>query len=169
MANLKRIENVICIILQTLIAVILGVMVIFMCLQVATRYFVSVQVTWVEDICVLCMQWIAGMGIPLAWFRGTHLTMDITDKIYSEKVKRFFYIALQIVALYAAIRLILLGFYNFRLNRGFKESGVGYDESFRYVPLIICGFLLTVATSFKVIEICFQFIEKKKGKEAVKV
>ena len=166
MSYLKKIEKIICTVLEIVIAIILAFMVISMCIQVATRYFVSVQLTWVEDVCVLSMQWIAGIGIPLAWFRGTHLTMDITDKVYSEKVKRFFYIALQIVALYAAIRLISLGFYNFRLNKGFKESGVGYDESFRYVPLIICGFLLSLATSFKCIEIIASFVNKKKKEVA---
>ncbi len=149
MEKIQKIETLICGIIELIIALILGFMVLSMTIQVITRYFIAVQVTWVEDVSVLCIQWITGLGVPLAWFKGTHLEMDITDHLYSEKVKKALYIVLQIVAVYASIQLVRLGTYTFRLNRGFTESAVGYDESFRYVPLIVCGFLLFIAAVFK--------------------
>ena len=161
MEKIQKIESIICKVIELIISLILGFMVVAMTLQVVTRYFVAVQVTWVEDVSVLCIQWITGLGVPLAWFKGTHLEMDITNNLYPEKVKKTLYIILQVVAVYASIQLIKLGNYSYELNKGFTESAVGYDESFRYVPLIICGYLLLIAASFKFLEAVIPLGSKK--------
>lgn len=149
---LYKMEKWICMVIEVSIGIILFVLVGINVLQVVTRYFVAVTITWVEDLSVIGIQWIAALGVPLAWFRKTHLEMDITDKIYSASVKKILWWFMQVVCVFAAIQLISMGLYTMKLNMGFVASAVGYDESLRYVPLVLCGGLLTLAAVFKIVE-----------------
>ena len=71
--------------------------------------------------------------------------MDITDEIYPDKVKKVLWVICQIVAIVAGVKLVQLGIYNAQLNLGVKATGLQYDESLRYIPLVVCGVLLAIA------------------------
>lgn len=152
MKLLNKIENIICDISCTILAVILLALVGINVVQVVTRYFVSVTVTWVEDISILGILWIAAIGVPVAWFKGQHLVMDITDRFYASWLKEACWWILQVVGMISAVSLFRMGRYTMELNRGFIATAVGYDEAIRYLPLAVCGVLLGLAVLFKVAE-----------------
>ncbi len=152
MESIKKCEKVICLILQIIIGAILVGLVGINVLQIITRYFVSKVITWTEDVSILGILWIAALGVPYAWFKGEHLEMDVTDRIYSEKMKTILWWVCQFVCVVASIKLVQLGLYNCKLNVGVKATALGYDESLRYLPLIICGVLLGLASVFKIAE-----------------
>lgn len=150
--KLNKAENFICDVLCAIIAIILLGLVGINVVQVATRYFISVTVTWVEDISILGILWIAAIGVPVAWFKGQHLIMDITDKFYASWLKEACWWILQIVGAISSYSLIDMGIYTMELNRGFIATAVGYDEALRYLPLAVCGVLLGLAVLFSIIE-----------------
>lgn len=120
--------------------------------QIVTRYFVSVVITWIEDVSILGILWIAALGVPYAWFKGDHLEMDITEKIYPQWLKTGFWWLCQVVCLVAAVNLVQMGLYNMRLNKGVMATAMGYDESLRYLPLVVCGCILGLACVVKIAE-----------------
>lgn len=145
MKFLNKTEAVICTAIEVIVGLIVFAMVSINVLQVITRYFVDKVITWIEDVSILGVLCIASLGVAYAWFKGEHLIMDITDEIYSEKVKKIFWVLCQVVAVVAAGKLVQLGIYNAQLNLGVKATGLQYDESLRYIPLIVCGVLLVIA------------------------
>lgn len=161
MEKLKKIEKLICMLLSVVMGIILAILVSINVTQVVTRYFVDVIVTWIEDVSILGIQWITALGVPLAWFYGSHLEMDITDHIYSERMKKFFWWLCQVICLIASVKLIQLGFYNMELNYGAKATGLGYDESLRYLPLVVCGVFLCLAAAFKILENIWPHLDRK--------
>ena len=130
-------------------------------LQVVTRYFVDKVITWIEDVSILGVLCIASLGVAYAWFKGEHLAMDITDELYPEKLKKVLWVICQIVAVVAAIKLVQLGVYNAKLNLGVKATGLQYDESLRYIPLIVCGVLLAVAAVINLAKEGVMMVNKK--------
>lgn len=145
MKLLNKIEAVICATIRLIVGVIVFFMVGINVLQVVTRYFVDKVITWIEDVSILSVLCIAALGVSYAWLKGEHLIMDITDELYPEKLKKALWIICQLVAVVAGVKLAQLGIYNAELNLGVKATGLRYDESLRYIPLIVCGVLLAVA------------------------
>lgn len=145
MKLLNKIEAVICATIRFIVGVIVFFMVGINVLQVVTRYFVDKVITWIEDVSILSVLCIAALGVSYAWLKGEHLIMDITDELYPEKLKKVLWIICQLVAVVAGVKLAQLGIYNAELNLGVKATGLRYDESLRYIPLIVCGVLLAVA------------------------
>jgi TRAP-type C4-dicarboxylate transport system permease small subunit len=160
---LDRIENKICFCLKVLMAALLFVMVLINVLQVTTRYFISMTITWVEEFSILGIIWMAALGIPLAWFAQSHLSMDITARIYPEWLKKALWWLCQIVCVVASIGFIVVGMSAYKINKGLIASMEGYDEAVRYVPLIVCGFLLLTAAIFKMVEEWLVLKNKKEG------
>ncbi len=163
MKLLNKIETIICTAIEIIVGIIVFCMVSINVLQVITRYFVDKVITWIEDVSILGVLCIASLGVAYAWIKGDHLIMDITDELYSEKVKKVLWIICQIVAAVAGIKLVQLGIYNAELNAGVKATGLQYDESLRYVPLIVCGSLLTLATVLNLAKEWLSRVEKKKN------
>ncbi len=163
MKLLNKIENIICTAIEIIVGIIVFCMVSINVLQVITRYFVDKVITWIEDVSILGVLCIASLGVAYAWIKGDHLIMDITDELYSEKVKKVLWIICQIVAAVAGIKLVQLGIYNAELNAGVKATGLQYDESLRYIPLIVCGSLLTLATIINLAKEWLSRVEKKKN------
>ena len=145
MKLLNKIEAVICATIRLIVGVIVFFMVGINVLQVVTRYFVDKVITWIEDVSILSVLCIAALGVSYAWLKGEHLIMDITDELYPVKLKKALWIICQLVAVVAGVKLAQLGIYNAELNLGVKATGLRYDESLRYIPLIVCGVLLAVA------------------------
>ncbi len=162
MKYINKFENVICLLLRAAIGTILICLVGINVLQIITRYFVEVVITWVEDVSILGILWIAVLGVPYAWFKGSHLEMDITDRLYPQWLKTGFWWGCQAVCLAASVKLAQLGLYNMRLNKGVVATALGYDESFRYLPLVVCGCLLGLAAATKMAEKACLIAAKKR-------
>ena len=142
---LDKTEAIICTAIEFIVGLIVISMVSINVLQVVTRYFVDKVITGIEDVSILGVLCIASLGVAYAWLKGEHLIMDITDEIYPDKVKKVLWVICQIVAIVAGVKLVQLGIYNAQLNLGVKATGLQYDESLRYIPLVVCGVLLAIA------------------------
>ena len=130
------------------IQIILGIIILIMAganvIQVITRYFVSVQVMWVEDVSMLGLYWIFGLGTPMCWVLRKHLNMNAFEMKMSPKVRLALWILQNIVGIARGVGIIYLGAKCIEINAGFIMSTIGFDEAFRYYPLVACGILMIV-------------------------
>lgn len=130
------------------IQIILGIIILIMAganvIQVITRYFVSVQVMWVEDVSMLGLYWIFGLGTPMCWVLRKHLNMNAFEMKMSPKVRLALWILQNIVGIACGVGIIYLGAKCIEINAGFIMSTIGFDEAFRYYPLVACGILMIV-------------------------
>lgn len=130
------------------IQIILGIIILIMAganvIQVVTRYFVSVQVMWVEDVSMLGLYWIFGLGTPMCWVLRKHLNMNAFEMKMSPKVRLALWILQNIVGIACGVGIIYLGAKCIEINAGFIMSTIGFDEAFRYYPLVACGILMIV-------------------------
>ncbi len=152
------------------IQVILGIVILIMAganvIQVVTRYFVSVQVMWVEDVSMLGLYWIFGLGTPMCWVLRKHLNMNAFEMKMSPKVRLALWILQNIVGVAGGIGIIYLGAKCIEINSGFVMSTIGFDEAFRYYPLVACGILMIVVCILLLIKSFGQW--KTVGKESCK-
>ena len=149
------------------IQILLGIVILIMAganvIQVVTRYFVSVQVMWVEDVSMLGLYWIFGLGTPMCWVLRKHLNMNAFEMKMSPKVRLALWILQNIVGVACGVGIIYLGAKCIEINSGFVMSTIGFDEAFRYYPLVACGILMIVVCILLLIKAFGQW--KTIGKE----
>lgn len=149
-------------ILQFLMGIIILIMTISNVIQVFTRYFVSYQLMWVEDISSMGLYWIFALGMPMAWILSAHLDMNVFERYMSDAVKQFLWFLQQLCGIVCGVFLIIIANRCIRLNRGYVMSIIGFDESMRYIPLLAAGILLLIISGLM---IASRLIKKKQGGE----
>lgn len=145
---MKKLENIIVKTLQAIIACLLACMIVINVVQMLTRYFIALQIMWVEDYSIMCLYWIFALGTPMVWILGQHMDMDILAKVIKGKFKTILYYVMQVCAFFAGIGLAYTGYRACKLNHGFVMSIAGFDEIWRYIPVVVGGILLSLASVF---------------------
>ncbi len=104
-------------------------------------------------------------GAPWITIKRAHLKMDAAEKILSKPVKVATHWGMHILTLAFGIILIIAGIKTTKANTGYKFSILGFDEMWRYIPIIIEGVLLIIGEVIITIE---DLLDLKEGKEIVK-
>lgn len=121
-------------------------------LQVVTRYFVAVTITWAEDITIYALHWIVAFSIPLLWITKDHMIMDIVDMWFSAKLLRALDIAIQCIGIAVGLALAKKSWSAAMVNKGYVLSTLGYDEMWKYIPYVVGGILLVAAAALNLTE-----------------
>ena len=159
---LRKLSNGISVTLQSLIAIMLfGVMAINV-LQVFTRYVFDIIVLWVEDVSTLSLCYMVSFGIPWLWLQKDHIFMDVLDIIVSKKVIDILKDIIEVAGLIGGIILTYIAVKTVSVNAGYKYSVLRYDEAIRYVPLLIAGIGMILAS---IINILIRIQDVREGKK----
>lgn len=158
--TITKIDNLLYTLISWICGLLVLAMVVFNCIGLCARYFLTIPVTWVNDLSLLCLLTNTLLGASVAWAKGQHLVLDLFDKIYPDKVKKLFWWASQIIMIIAGVKIIGLADYNAQLYRGMTLSLLGYDESLKCRIIGVGGVLLLLAAVFKVAENFLDFFVK---------
>lgn len=159
---MENIRKKVVFVLQLIMGLILLAMILANFVQMLTRYFISMTVVWVEDFSVLGLYWIFGLGVPMAWLTGSHMEMNILENVLSSKVKKVLLYLSQAAGVGIGVLFVRSGLRAFTLNRGRVMSIMGFDEMWRYIPLIVCGFLMIACVIFHTVTLVVADINRKK-------
>ena len=113
--------------------------------NVIARYLLGGAFIYTEDITVIGMLWIMGLGVSVGWMNREHLLISLIDSILKPKAMEILMFVLDIVGIGAGIGMVYLGRITQSINKGLTQSAIGFDESFRYWPVIVGGVLLIIA------------------------
>jgi len=136
--------------------VILGINV----LNVVLRYMTSVSFIYTEDVTVMGMLWIMGLGISVGWWNREHLLINIIDSFISPKALEILLFVLDFVGIGTGILMFELAKMTAEINKGLKTSLIGFGEELRYHPIIVGGVLLAIVSLLSIIE---QILKWKQG------
>ena len=136
--------------------VILGINVV----NVILRYLTDASFIYTEDVTVMGMLWIMGVGVSVGWWNREHLLINIIDSFLPPKALEILMFVLDFVGVGAGVLMFNLGRMTAAINKGLKTSLIGFDESLRYWPVIVGGAMLTVAAACCIVE---QILKWKQG------
>lgn len=145
---MEKVRNKIVVALEFIMGILLLAMILANFIQMVTRYFINMTVVWVEDFSILGLYWCFALGMPLAWLLNAHMEMNILEKILSEKVKLVISYLVQLSGVVFGVLFVRAGVRAISLNKGYVMSIIGFDEMWRYVPLVVCGVLLIFSAIF---------------------
>ncbi|WP_245559709.1 TRAP transporter small permease [Amorphus coralli] len=108
------------------------------------RYVLNDTPTWVEQASILLIAWITFLGAAVGVRRNTHLNIDFVR----EAMPRIIRMPLRVIAdLYVIVFGAFMAWQGWRLvatNLDRKIPMINISESWRAMPLMICGALMIV-------------------------
>lgn len=113
--------------------------------NVIARYVLGGAFIYTEDFTVISMLWIMGLGVSVGWMNREHLLIDLIDHFVSPKVLEILMFVMDILGVGVGLGMYKLGRITQAINKGLTQSAIGFDESFRYWPVVVGGILLVVA------------------------
>lgn len=132
--------------------------------NVIARYVLGGAFIYTEDVTVISMLWIMGLGVGAGWINREHLLINLIDNILKPRGMEILLFVLDIFGIGVGAGMFYLGRITQAINRGLTQSAIGFDESFRYWPVVVGGVLLVVAAVECVAEQLLKWIEGGKKK-----
>ncbi len=158
---IEKIETLIFRICLTISVVLLLTITCFALMQVFGRYVFHNTFFWVEEITGIILGWMFALGAPMLWIKKDHIKMDAVDKFLSEKARKIWDQAINIIAIILGIIFLIGGVKALRLNTGYSISLLRYDESLKYYFVPVFGILLSITAFLSFLKGVKEFKEKE--------
>lgn len=134
---LEEISSAICVFCLSLQILTITVLVI-------GRYFFKKVPQGTEELCLLCMVWIALLSITLCIRDDSHMKMDILDMFVSERAVDYIRVFDGIILVVFSVLMVKYGFVLWKLKWGSTLTGLPMSGAWFYAVLpisgILCGF-----------------------------
>lgn len=147
MGAYRKLRRGLDLLLEGVVAIVMGVLVIDVTWQVFTRYVLNNASSWTEELATYLMIWVGLLGASVALRRGAHLGIDYFVSHLSPRARAstevFVFLA---IAAFSVAVLIVGGanLVNETLARGQASPAVGVPMGYVYLALPISGFFLTL-------------------------
>jgi len=145
--TLLKIKKILDFGLETLVAAVMGILVLDVTWQVFTRFILRDPSSWTEELATFLLIWVGLLGASVALNRGAHLGIDFF--VLKLSPQRRLYTELFVFASIAAFSLAVLvvggGILVVRtLSLQQTSPALGIQMGYVYLALPISGFFLTL-------------------------
>jgi TRAP-type C4-dicarboxylate transport system permease small subunit len=131
--------------LETLVAVVMGVLVVDVIWQVFTRYALGKPSSWTEELATYLMIWVGLLGASVALKRGAHLGIDYFVLKLPPRVRVGTEVLVFAVAAVFSVFVLVIGGFKLALDEFDQISpALGLRKGYVYMALPISGFFLTL-------------------------
>ncbi len=148
-----RLENSLAQVLRLALGCLLVGMIALETTQVVLRYFFALGLPWARDISTITMMWLAWLGAPLLWLKGTHITVDFVPLPTDPRLRKLGRAFLQISM---AVSATVLTYYALQAAGRYSTielpSIPGGHAGLKYYPLVTGSallFLFSVTALFR--------------------
>ena len=128
-------------VMQAFMACMIGGLLFLNLLQVLTRYLIKYAIVWLNDLNIFVLLWLTCIALPWLWLNRKHLAMDYADKIIPAPAMRILQHVISVAACVVAVGLLFSSLSAYRSKSGLGATTMGWDESARYLPFIVCAVL----------------------------
>lgn len=152
---LKRSRIALCRVLETALILAVAVLVVVVLWGVFTRYVMSEQAKWSEELARFLLIWISLLGGAVAFGEKAHLGVDYFVGKFDPTARKFITIAGQLVVLFFAIALFIVGgsrVVSIQLSLGQATPALGWAMGYVYLPLPIAGVFIVLFTVEQLLE-----------------
>ena len=143
--RLRKIKDIYTHLTVGLCAIICWVILLSFALQVICRYLLNASFFFTEDVTVIGMLWIMAVGISIGTLHHDHFLINVIYSLLSNKGLARLQFIIDILLTLFGVGMVYFGNLSLQANKGFTQSMLGFDESFRYLPVVVGGVLTILA------------------------
>lgn len=113
--------------------------------QVGLRYVFGHSISWVEEISVVLLTWLAWLGATLLWLQRRHPAVDIVIGSLSPGVRASLHRGFDAIAVALGVGLAASALRTIDMFAGIELAGLGIDSGIKYQPIVAGGIGLALA------------------------
>ena len=114
-------------------------------LQVFNRFVLNQSLSWSEEFQIYCHVWIVFLGIPIAYRRGAHLSVESFRNRFPPAVGRAFDMFIEILWIWFAVALAWLAWRVSEVAKLQSSPGLDLPMNYVYYSMVVGGaYLLLV-------------------------
>jgi len=152
---LKKSRIALCRLLETALILAVVVLVLDVLWGVFTRYALSEQAKWSEELARFLLIWISLLGGAVAFGEKAHLGVDYFVDKFDPGVRKLVTIFGQLVVLFFAIMIFIIGgsrVVSIQLSIGQDTPALGWGMGYVYLPIPIAGLFIVIFTIEQLLE-----------------
>ena len=135
---------------------------------VVGRYFFKMVPQGTEELCLLCMVWIALISITLCIRDDSHMKMDLIDMFVSERAVDYIRVLDGIILVVFSAMMVKYGIVLWKLKWGSHMTGLPMSGAWFYAVLPLSGVLLCFSSVLFVLNTVCKLIDNKNEESEVK-
>ena len=114
-------------------------------IQVGLRYLFGHSISWIEEISVVLLTWLAWVGASLLWLLRRHPAVDIVSGGLPAGARAALHRFFDLVAVVLGCGLAVSAIYTIDSFAGIELAGLGIDSAVKYQPIVAGGIGLSLA------------------------
>lgn len=160
---MKAVINILRKIITTLMALITGVNVVTIVLQVLFRYFLKKPIAWTNELAGISLVWITFLGATLATIDESHIGFDGIIKKLAPLPKLIMRILCNVLMAVACYVIIRYGITGFKVGMKTSLTALPGNMAFSSCIIPICGVIMVVALIWNTIQDIKKYCIEKSG------
>lgn len=155
---LKKSRIALCRVLEATLILAVITLVLVVLWGVFTRYVLSEQAKWSEEMARFLLIWISLLGGAVAFGEKAHLGVDYFVGKFNPSARKFVTVVGQLVILFFAIAIFIVGgsrVVSIQLSIGQATPALGWEMGYVYLPLPIAGVFIVLFTVEQLLETLF--------------
>lgn len=149
-------------ILETLLGVFVAVMVAACFWQVFTRFALKSPSKYTEELLRYMLIWTTMMGVPYAYGKGRHLSINLITRTFSRKGKLFTGAAIEVLILVLSVFVMIAGGWMVTANSAGQISpALQMPMEMYYACIPISGVLMVIYSANRLLGFLKQLKEGK--------
>ncbi len=108
-------------------------------LEVITRNILFVSTPWAEEASRFFTVWTVFLGAAAAWFRGTHITIDVIPRRLSGRVKLIWQVAVEVLNTIFMVALMIGTVKLTVISYAAKTTAMEISISYLYLAVAVGG------------------------------
>ena len=132
--------------LEYFLALLMGIMLLSVCWQVITRYFLGNPSSFTDELARYLMIWIGVLGAAYASGKGMHLSIDLLPSKLTGKAKYNLSIAINLLIIFFVVTTLIIGgsrLVYITYTLGQVSAAMQLPLAYVYMILPISGALIT--------------------------
>lgn len=149
-------------VLEYVLGVIVAAMVIGCFWQVFTRFIMNNPSKYTEELLRYLLIWMTMLGVPYAYGKDRHLSINLLTKGFSKKGNLMMKAGIEFLVLFLSVFVMVAGGWMVTMNSAGQTSpALHMPMQFYYMCVPICGVLMVIYGSYRLVSILKQWKEEK--------
>ncbi len=157
-AILKKSRIAMCRLLEVVLILAISILVLDVLWGVFTRYALSEQAKWSEELARFLLVWISLLGGAVAFGEKAHLGVDFFVGKFEPSARRFVAVVSQLIVLFFAVTVLVIGGSQVvadALNMEQMTPALGWKMGYVYLALPIAGVFTILFSIEQLLELLF--------------
>jgi TRAP-type C4-dicarboxylate transport system permease small subunit len=113
--------------------------------QVGLRYLFGHSISWIEEISVVLLTWLAWLGATLLWLQRCHPAVDVVIGVLPAGARLMLHRLFDVTAIVLGAGLAVSALRTIDMFAGIELAGLGIDSAVKYQPIVAGGVGLACA------------------------